>query len=388
MSKIARIKICRICGNKKLTKIGSLGNIAINNFTLHPSTGISSPLELAYCKNCTLLQLAHNSSRHDLYKEHYWYESGLNPTIVADLKSVVSDALSLIRPKKGDVWLDIGANDGTLLSFVPKPFYKIGVDPAVNFEMRLKKHADKIVVDFFDRTKITKRAKVITAIAMFYDLPNPNLFTEKLKQALADDGIAIIQLMTLAPMIENNDVGNICHEHIEYYSYKSLVTLFEQNGLEIFKVHTNNMNGGSYRLFIRHKSKGSIKFREKKYTEASLKRFFQRIEKNKQDFLKFVKTCRKKKLSIAVYGASTKGNTILQYYKLDAKTINAAVDINPEKNGRFLVASKIPIVDKIPDCDYLWVLPYAFLDYFVKKESAFRKRGGKFVVCTPTFKII
>lgn len=383
-----RIKACRVCHNKKLTRIGSLGNIAMSNFTIKPSNGTTSPLELVYCASCTLLQLAHNPSRKKMYEEHYWYESSLNPTIVADLKSVVSDVSKLIKPTTGDSWIDIGANDGTLLSFIPKGFTKIGVDPAVNLSDSMKKYADKAIVGFFDKVQFQKKAKVVTAIAMFYDLPNPHLFTKKLSEVLDKNGLAVIQLMTLSPMISNNDVGNICHEHIEYYSYKSLVTLFEAHNLEIFKVDTNSMNGGSYRLFLRHKTQGSIKFSEKKYSVKELKAFFTRVEKNKKAFLSFLKKCKKQKKTVVAYGASTKGNTILQYYKLSRKHISEVVDINPEKKGRFLIKSKIPITDTIPECDYLWVLPYGFLDFFVKKEKIFIKNGGKFVVNMPRVKII
>lgn len=383
-----RVKTCRVCSSARLTSIGSLGKIALSNFTVRPQKGTPTPLELVFCSACKLLQLAHTPPREHLYKDHYWYESGLNPTIVADLNSVVLDALTLVKPKHGDSWIDIGANDGTLLSFVPKPFFKIGIDPASNLMKDLEKHADLVIQGFFDTETIHSKAKVITAIAMFYDLPDPNKFTQKIKNALAQNGIGIIQLMTLSPMIENNDVGNICHEHIEYYSYRSLVTLFENNGLEIFKVKTNMMNGGSYRLFIRHKKKGSVRFAEKTYTTPQLKAFFKRVEKNKQEFLAFLDKCRKQNKKVVAYGASTKGNTVFQYYKLDKKSIPVVVDINPEKVGRFLISSNIPITNTIPECDYIWVLPYAFLDFFLKKEEAFRKKGGKFVVTTPRFKIV
>lgn len=383
-----RIKKCRICGNTELEKIGSLGNIALSNFTAKKTKGTRFPLELVYCKDCTLLQLAHNPSRHKMYEEHYWYESRLNPTIVNDLKSVVADALSELAAKKGDIWIDIGANDGTLLSFVPKKIHRIGIDPAKNLKKSLSQHTDKIIQNYFDKTKTLPKAKIITAIAMFYDLPNPHAFTKKLKETLAPNGIGIIQLMTLSPMIENTDVGNICHEHIEYYSYKSLVALFESHGLEIYKVKTNSMNGGSYRLFIRHYKNGSLKFKEKTYTLKNFQNFFKQIERNKKDFIEFTKTCKKNGKKIVAYGASTKGNTIIQYYGLDSRSIPAVVDVNPEKIGRFLVKSGIPIVDKIPDCDYLWVLPYAFLDYFKVKEKNFQKKGGKFVTSTPKVKII
>lgn len=382
------IRKCRVCNNASLTRIGSLGNISISNFTLRPTNGMACPLTLVYCSNCTLLQLLDNPSRHTLYEEHYWYQSSLNPTIQKDLESVVQDALREVKHKKHDTWIDIGANDGTLLSYVPNTFYKIGIDPAVNLLPKLKKHADKVIADFFDKAPIQKKATIITAIACFYDLPNPNLFVQKLKESLAQNGIAIIQLMTLSPMIEQNDVGNICHEHIEYYSYASLVVLFDRNNLEIYKVKTNSINGGSYRLFIRHKVKGSIPFSEKNYTISELKKFFSRVERNKKIFLRFVKKCKKEKKTIAIYGASTKGNTILQYYKLNYKHILCAVDVNPEKKGRFMVSSRIPITDVIPPCDYLWVLPYAFLDYFMKKEKNFKKQGGKFIVSTPKVKML
>ncbi len=382
------IRKCRVCEKMNLIRIGSLGNISMSDFTLRPTNGTASPLTLVYCPDCTLLQLLHNPSRHALYEEHYWYESSLNPAIQKDLKSVVQDALKEVQSKKHDIWIDIGANDGTLLSYVPKSFYKIGVDPAINLLPKLKKHTNKAISDFFDNVSIQKKASVITAIACFYDLPKPNLFVQKLKESLTPNGIAIIQLMTLSPMIEQNDVGNICHEHIEYYSYASLVVLFDRHSLEIYKVKTNSINGGSYRLFIRHKIKGSVHFSEKKYSVSDLKKFFLRVEKNKKTFLEFVKRCRREKKTIAIYGASTKGNTILQYYKLNHKHILCAVDINPEKKGRFMVYSAIPITDVIPDCDYLWVLPYAFLDFFMKRERNFRKQGGKFIICTPKVKIV
>ncbi len=383
-----KITKCRICKYKRLKNVGTLGSIAISDFTKTPTKGTVYQLQLVYCSNCALLQLAHNPSRKKMYEDHYWYESSLNPTITADLKSVVSDALLETTPQKDDIWMDIGANDGTLLSFVPKKFTRIGVDPARNLRISLTKYADKIIQTYFDRAKISKKAKIITAIAMFYDLPNPHTFTRKLKQTLQDDGIAIIQLMTLAPMIEQNDVGNICHEHIEYYSYKSLVTLFEMHGLEIYKVKTNSMNGGSYRLFIRHTQKGSVKFKEKNYTLSDFKKFFENIKKNKKDFIEFLKKSKKDGKKIVAYGASTKGNTIFQYYGLTHKDIPGVVDINPQKNGRFLIHSGIPITNSIPKCDYLWVLPYAFLDYFVQKEKMFRKNGGKFVVSTPKVRVI
>jgi len=361
-----RIKCCRICNNKKLIKIGSLGKIAISDFTTKPSEGHKYPLELVYCGKCTLLQLAHNTPRDLLYK-NYWYESRLNPVVVADLKEIAS----LV---KGDI-IDIGANDGTLLKYA-NVYHKTAVDPS-NIK---PEGATEWIQDYWENVTLPYKAYTITAIACLYDLPNPNNFMKNIKRHLHKEGTFISQLQTLSPMIELNDVGNLCHEHLEFYSYKSLIRLYEHNGLEIFKVEKNGMNGGSYRIFARHYNKGSIKFKEEKYGIKELKDFFRRIEKNRSKMWDFIS-----KLSgnLYGYGASTKANTIMQYYHIAPLAI---VDINPLKKGKYTINTKVPIIDAIPrDCEYLWVFPYGFLDYFKKKEKNYK---GKWITTIPNFQII
>lgn len=360
-----RIKSCRICGNNKLVKIGSLGPISISNFTESPKQGTEYPLELIYCQNCTLLQLAHNTPRRLLYK-NYWYQSHINPVIVENLKEIA-------RECKG-VHIDIAANDGTLLKY-SKAKHKIAVDPS-----NIKPDGFTWIQDYWENVT-TPPADTITAIACLYDLPNPNKFLRNIKAHLKPKGVFIAQLMTLHPFIENNDVGNICHEHLLYFSYKSLVKLYEQNGLEIYKVEENSINGGSYRIFARHYRKGSIEFEEKQYTVKGLRHFFRQIEKNRADMIHFLEG-----KSIYGYGASTKANTILQYYRIDNRLLKGIVDINPSKKGRFTIGTKIPIIDAIPkDCEYLWVFPYGFIDYFKKKERDYK---GKWITVIPEFKII
>jgi len=381
-----KIKKCRICGNNKLIKIGSLGKIAISNFTLGPQEGEKYPLELVYCEKCTLLQLAHNTPRNLLYK-NYWYESHINPIIVEDLRDIAQYG-------KG-VHVDIGGNDGTLLKY-SKAKVKINVDPS---DIRpLFGGPDISICDYWENVKELSRipskniktADVITAIACLYDLPKPNNFMANIKKFLAPDGVFIAQLMTLQPFIDNNDVGNICHEHLEYYSYKSLVTLFEQNGLEIFKVEENNMNGGSYRLFAQHYKTGSTKFDEKEYNIKDLKNFFKRVEKNKQKTIEFLKKNSDKK--IWILGASTKLGSILQYYKINNKIINGVLEINPDKVGKYTINSGIKIYDEKEvawnKIDYVWIAPYGFSRYFISKHEKWFKKGGKFFVSIPKFTII
>ncbi len=358
-----KIKACRICNNKKLIKIGSLGDIAISDFTDTPQEGTKFPLELVYCEKCTLLQLAHNTPRELLYK-NYWYESHINPVVVNDLKEIA-------KYGKG-VHIDIGSNDNSLLDYSTAG-WKVAVEPS---NIGKTPMSDGIwIKDYWENTAVNS-ADVITAIACIYDLQDPNKFMKRIKDALLPAGIFISQLQTLSPMIELNDVGNICHEHTLYYSYKSLVYLFEQNGLEIFKVENNNMNGGSYRIFVRHFKKGSIQYPEKEYGVKELKAFMQRVEENKKKFIEW----RENKLIVG-YGASTKSGTIVQYYDIK---ILYTVDINPKKLHKWTNYNSY-IVDKIPtDADYLWVFPYGFIDYFKKKE---RRYKGKWVTTIPQFKI-
>lgn len=377
-----RILQCRICKNKTLTTIGSLGNLAISSFTDKPKQGVTYPLELVYCNECTLLQLAHNTPRHLLYK-NYWYESSLNPTIVKDLKEIG-------RLCKG-VHIDIAANDGTLLKN-SKASIKIAVDPS-----NIKPMGFAWINDYWENVHI-RAADTITAIACLYDLPNPNKFIKNIQNHLKPNGMFIAQLMTLQPFIENNDIGNICHEHLLYFSYKSLVRLYEQNGLEIFKVEENNMNGGSYRIFARHYKKGSIEFKEKEYSVEDLKDFFKRIEENRAKMVAFLlanlsfnfkhasRRVKTKGNAIYGYGASTKANTILQYYHVNERMLKGIVDINPNKFGKYTIGTGVPILNEIPkDCKYLWVFPYGFIEYFQQKEKGFK---GKWITSIPKFKIL
>ena len=163
--------------------------------------------------------------------------------------------------------------------------------------LNLKKNCDYVLNDFwsyeaisnlFNKNKILKKPKLITAIGMFYDLENPGKFISDAAKCLDDDGIFIAQLMCLNSMIEKNDLGNICHEHLEYYSFKSLKYLFEKNGLKIFKIEENNINGGSYRIFCKKNLKKSIKYKEKT-TFGQINKFFKRVEKNKSETMKFIK---------------------------------------------------------------------------------------------------
>lgn len=393
---IKPIEKCRVCGSKDLENLFSLGDLYISTFVEKPGENIGkAPLTLLWCNNCSLVQLEHTAPQELMYSGHYWYRSGLNKVIIDDLKEIAEVASKMVDLKENDVILDIGANDGTLLSFYPENCLKVGCEPATNLIPELKKKSHICIDDFWSYEKYReflgeKKPKIITAIGMFYDMEDPNQFIRDSAKALAEDGIFIAQLMTSKPMLDQNDLGNICHEHIEYYSYESLKYLFENNGLEIFKVEENSINGGSYRLFARHYRGGSIEYPEN-ITKENYLEFAKTIKKNKDDFLEFVKKTLKEGGKIYGYGASTKGNTILQHYGLNNNHIKGIAEISEEKFGKYTVGSNIPIIDEgeaKEDADFLIIFPYAFKDSFVQKEREWLEKGGKFIVPLPEFEII
>lgn len=402
MNKTVKHDICRLCGSDQLEKAFSLGEQYINDFVEKDkvTSGIKAPLDLVMCKCCSLIQLQHTAPQELLYSRHYWYRSGVTKTMRDALRDVSEVVERIANLKEGDVVLDIGANDGTLLASYDVPgLIKVGCEPANNLIEMLSSHTRYVMHDFWSSERYNQlaegwgvgKAKVITALGMFYDLDDPNLFINDIKKTLDKDGIFVAQLMCLASMLKKNDLGNICHEHIEYYSYASLKYMFERNGLEIFKIEENAVNGGSYRIFARHLDKGSIDFSEH-CSMSDLLDFKKRIDDNRDRCVDFIKGEVKKGKIVYVYGASTKGNVILQYYGLDHNLIAAAAERSPEKWGKYTIGTGIPIISeedaRKAQPDYFLVLPWAFFNEFYEREVEWRSKGGKFILPLSEFRVI
>ena len=400
--KTKKITKCRLCSHKKLTRVYDFGNHYVSNFVSKNqiNKGIKAPLNLVYCKNCKLLQLEHSAPQEIMYKKFYWYRSGVTETMKIALKDIFTTVKKLSILKKGDTILDIGANDGTLLKyFKDDGFTTIGCEPAKNLAPELKKNCKYIINDFWNIKNLQKilnknqlkKPKIITAIGMFYDLEDPSKFISDAAKSLDDNGVFIAQLMCLDDMIKTNDLGNICHEHLEFYSYPSLKYLFEKNGLKIAKIEKNNINGGSYRIFCKKNIKKSVKYKEKTSLN-DIKKFIQRVEFNKNKCLNFLKKCQINRRKVFIYGASTKGNTLLQYYNIDTKMIKFASERSPEKWGKYTIGTGLEIISETKarklNPDYFFVMPYGFIKEFIKREKPWLKKGGKFILPYPNFKIL
>lgn len=411
---------CRVCEGS-LDAILSLGEHYVSDFIMPgEKDGVKAPLELVLCRRCRLLQLKHTVPAETMYR-NYWYRSGTNKTMKDALADIANKTELLIHLRPGDAVLDIGCNDGTLLdSYKAGGIYKIGFDPAENMEQYSKKVADKIVVDFFnmetfsrDHELNNKKPKIVTSIAMFYDLEDPKKFVADIKAIMHPDGVWVVQMSYLPSMLSQNEFGNICHEHLEYYSLHSLEYLLELCDFEIVDAELNNINGGSIRAYVRNCSADKSVFGDQIYRELAAERvnalreqenkiglheasayyeFALWVERIKQDIVNFIREQASKGKKIYVYGASTKGNTILQYFGIDSTLITAAVERNPEKWGKVTVGTHIPIISeeqaRMEKPDYYLVLPWHFLEEFKRREMDFLRAGGRFIMPAPYFTLI
>lgn len=359
------------------------------------------------CNACTLVQQRYTVDPRYLYSNGYWYRSGVTATMRAALKDVVDEATKRVNLQSGDIVVDIGSNDGTLLkSYSVEGLQRIGYEPSSTFSQE-EYTGLELVPEYWgkgiwrDFIRDARKVKVVTALGMLYDLEDPNQFVADVKTALAPDGIFIAQLMCLGNMMRANDLGNLAHEHLEFYSLASLARLFRKHGLEIYGLEENSVNGGSYRFYIRHET-GIINdrwleelIREKKLTYATAayqRYFFQRMARNRIAVVDFIRREKEAGKRIWVYGASTKGNVILQWYGLDKSLIDGASERSSAKWGLVTAGTGIPICSeeeaREANPDYFLVLPYAFLEEFKDREREWRDRGGKFIVPLPELRIV
>lgn len=361
-----------------------------------------------------LVRLEKTAPANQMYGK-YWYRSGINSTMKEALKDVVDSILKVQPLKEGDIFLDVACNDGTLLSYVPIEYIRIGIDPAEDsYQREAYKHCTLHRQDFFSKDiyyeMTLKKASVVTSIAMFYDVPDPKKFIKDVYDILEDDGLWVMQLSYSPLMIEQMAFDNICHEHIYYYSLMDLRVLLIRQGFKIINCELNDVNGGSIRIYIR-KFKYDFKINslsdiggfnvaamcsmEKEIKIHNIEtwiKWFEKIEELKRLTYSLIKAKKEKGKTIWAYGASTKGNTLLQYFGLDNTLIDAIAERNPTKYGLRTIGSNIPIKSeeemRIAHPDYLLILPWHFKQEFIEREKEYLSKGGKMIFPCPTFEII
>ena len=407
---IKKIKCCRLCKSKNIVDVLSLGKQKLTGIfpnKNHINKITSGPLSLVLCKSCDLLQLKHSYNLNELYGKNYGYRSGLNDSMVNHLKNKILNLEKKYKLKKNNVAIDIGSNDATLLnSYKTKGLIKVGIDPTIkNFSKFYKKDIIKID-DFFSYEKLQKKINykvdLITSIAMFYDLEDPNKFVSDISSSLKDNGIWHFEQSYMPMMLTLNSYDTICHEHLEYYSLSVVKNLLDNHNLKIIDVEFNQINGGSFAVTATKKN-SKIKSNssvinwvlnnEKKLQLNSLKTFkvFEKnIKNHKKQLKKLIQDIKKSGKTIVGYGASTKGNVILQYCNLNNKIIDSIIEINHKKFNCYTPGTNIKIIG-IKDLkfkpDYMLVLPWHFRDNIINKEQVYLKKGGKLIFPLPEIEI-
>ncbi len=413
---IKKRKTCRVCGSPALKKVIDLGPQYLQGSFVKqgkemPSTRKIS-CSLVRCNPeedenaCGLLQMQHSVPPEILYAA-YWYRSGTNDTMRNHLKDIAESSVSIINLKNPAV-LDIGCNDGTLLGFYPRLYEKYGCDPSdVAQEI---KHAT-VVQDVFPSARLKKiladrKLDIITSIAMFYDLESPVDFLKNVKALLSEKGIWVVEMSYMPRMLQLDSYDTICHEHLEYYSLAVLEKICSMSGMKIFRIEFNAINGGSIRCYATHQENSNYddpekfkrinEIRQKEFdleldTDKPYVAFQQRITKLKDKLHALLMDLKKEGKRIHIYGASTKGNTILQWCNIDHTIIDYAAERNPDKFGAITLGTGIPIVSeeesRSMNPDYYLVLPWHFRNEFLDREKASLERGTGFIFPLPKIEV-
>lgn len=396
---------CRSCGSPNLDEVLDLGNLFVSNFSDIPDSNRwpRVPLELLLCHHCGLVQLRHTTPGEWLYNR-YWYKSGVSATMRLALADIVEKATRFAGLERGDSVLDIGCNDGTLLrSYTTAGIRKTGFEPAANLISEAEVGTGRIINKLFTaRPILGEMFRIVTSIAMFYDLDDPNAFVADVASVLLEEGVWIIEMHYLPQLLARNAFDAICHEHLEYYSLAALESLLGRHGLVVADAERNDSNGGSLRVYVVHRGAPAASIPSRRHRVEALrlrersanlnelrtfKEFGERILRIRQRLCRYVEAERSQNREISVYGASTKGNTLLQVFGLDRSSIRSAAERNPGKWGKYTVGTWIPIVSE-PEArahanDFL-VLPWHFLGEIQRREQEFLDDGGQLIIPLPT----
>ena len=405
------INRCRVCKNNNFIEILSFKDLSMTGiFPKRIDQFITKgPLTLIKCnpKNgCGLVQLKESYDISEMYGENYGYMSSLNDSMLKHLQSKANKVLSYKYLSDGDVIIDIGSNDGSTLMFYPENKFKLfGFDPSAKKFQHLYSNNINLIIDFFSyssfsQLKTFQKAKVITSYSMFYDLEDPISFAKDIYKTLEENGIWIFEQSYLPEMLKQNSFDTICHEHLEYYSIKQVKYILDKANLIILDIDFNNINGGSFSITAGKKNLSHIAKNSKiselinqenkinldeKYVYDN---FINNIEIAKSKSINFLIKCKKDDLTVCGLGASTKGNTLLQYFGINKNLIKSIGEINHDKFNSYTPGSKIPILNENEMLktkpDFIFVLPWHFKEFFINSN---KYKGLKLVFPLPNFEI-
>lgn len=415
---LVRRVTCRVCKSSALTPVIDLGDQYLQGSFIEPNRPLPPlrklPTSVVRCdpqrdeKACGLLQMEYTVPPQVLYSV-YWYRSGTNTTMRNHLAGIAQEAAALLDRPEASV-LDIGCNDGTLLGAYPRNFAKFGIDPS---DVAQEIGAEVTVVhDLFPSQELfkvlgQKTIDIVTSIAMFYDLEDPVGFAQGIKRMLSPDGLWCFEMSYMPTMLSLTSYDTICHEHLEYYSLAVIERILRDAGLRIVNVSLNSSNGGSLRCYATHEA--NLRYKRDEFTQniktmrmrefdleldtdKPYRSFQDRTNIHRDELSALLTKLRGEGKRVHVYGASTKGNTILQWCGIDRRIIDMAAERNPDKFGARTLGTEIPIVSeeesRAAKPDYYLVLPWHFRKEIVQRESAMLAAGGGLIFPLPTIEVV
>jgi hypothetical protein len=402
---------CRISSSTNLINVLSLGNQYLTGvFPKSKEEKVTiGPVDLVWCPDSGLLQMKQSYSLEEMYGDNYGYRSGLNASMVKHLQKKIKILEKLAKPSDQELIIDIGSNDATSLKAYSGKFRKVGIDPTGKKFKEYYTDDLTLIPDFFTAQKFKnifpdEKAKIITSIAMFYDLEDPRSFVSDIEKCLAEDGIWHFEQSYMPSMLRTNSYDTICHEHLEFYSLKVVKSLLEDEGLRIIDVQMNDINGGSFAVTAckkdaEYKSNTPIiNWMLNQEQDMGLdtinpyEEFAKRTAQHKKNLTDLIKALVADGKKVFGYGASTKGNVLLQYCGFTEKEIPFIAEVNTEKFGSYTPGTNIPIISekeaKEMKPDYFLVLPWHFKNNILNKEEEYISNGGKFIFPLPEIEII
>ena len=411
MPNYTAINQCRIGGGSTLVNVLDLGEQALTGvFPKSRDASITTgPLRLVWCPNSGLLQLAHSYDLGEMYGDNYGYRSGLNRSMVEHLTQKIVELERAAALSPGDTVVDIGSNDATSLKAYTTPSLKrIGIDPTGAKFRQYYPDDVTLVPDFFSAAVYRKTgaapAKIITSIAMFYDLESPIQFAREIEQVLAPGGMWHFEQSYMPSMLRLTSYDTVCHEHLEYYSFRVVQHILAEAGLQPIDVKMNNVNGGSFAVTAVRRDDRTQKTqpvvtwlleqedRMGLGTPRPYREFEDRVYRHRADLRRLLEALVADGKKVIGYGASTKGNVLLQFCGLGPDLIHCIAEVNEEKFGSFTPGTGIPIVSEAEaramKPDYFLVLPWHFRDGIVRREAEFLASGGRMIFPFPEIEII
>lgn len=402
---------CRICHSPNLITVLSLGEQSLTGvFPKHSTDNVSTgPLDLVWCTQCGLLQLKQSYNLSEMYGDNYGYRSGLNISMVRHLTNKIKTLENLVKLSKSDLVVDIGSNDATSLKAYTVKCKRLGIDPTgVKFREYYTENID-LIPDFFSAEVFTKKypdekAKIVTSIAMFYDLEDPTEFVMDIEAILSDSGIWHFEQSYMPSMLRSNAYDTVCHEHLEFYSFKVIKNLLERCGLRVIDVQMNAINGGSFAVTACKKNAAYrsnhpvIEWMLRQEDDMRIdtpkpyRNFEEKVFLHRKNLLELIEALISDGKIIFGYGASTKGNVLLQFCGLTSKHIPYIADVNKDKFGCFTPGTHIPIISeeeaRAMKPDYFLVFPWHFKHTILEREREFTENGGKFIFPLPEIEIV